>query len=177
MTRLPRSNTLDHGAIAPTIVASRTWTAERNAEARREALRRLMAREGLSCTELARRAGFPSPNRLYNFLRGRSLSLSTDTLACILAVLPQANLVELVTPANIDPGPPLIEHDSLQRSSAGTLPSVGDLLPKIDERDRRAVSLLTEADTTSAPIVGIRQCIQRIEEELGLLKRLLAGIE
>ena len=59
----------------------------RDAERRRELLRRAIGRSGLPLAELARQAGLSTANSLYNFLSGRSLALSLRTLERIASAL------------------------------------------------------------------------------------------
>lgn len=65
------------------------------ADRRRRALRDLMARHALTPTELAKAAGMPSPNAIYNFLQGRTDSLSQTTIERIVAAIPGAVVAEL----------------------------------------------------------------------------------
>ena len=73
-------------------------SSERDAEARRAALRQLLRDNNFTPTQLARKAGLPRANALYNFLNGRSASLSVITLAQIGAALPWVDLTGLVLP-------------------------------------------------------------------------------
>lgn len=68
------------------------------AEARRRALRLILAQTQLTPTALARMAGFPSPNAIYNFLHGRTHSLSANTIARIGEVLPTVDVFQLIRP-------------------------------------------------------------------------------
>jgi hypothetical protein len=65
------------------------------AERRRQALRTLLARHGLTPRDLARAAGMPTGNSLYNFLKGRTESLSQQTLERIVAAVPGTTMAEL----------------------------------------------------------------------------------
>ena len=62
---------------------------------RRQAVLEFMAGHDLSPTELARRAGLTSPNGLYNFLKGRSSSLSQKTLERIATAFPDTTVDSL----------------------------------------------------------------------------------
>lgn len=55
---------------------------------RRQALRAIMDRFKIKPYDLARAAGFSTPNALYNFLRGETFSLSYATYERLAAVLP-----------------------------------------------------------------------------------------
>ena len=61
------------------------------AETRRKALRTALQEHGLRSSELARLAGLPSANGLYNYLGGRSRSLKTATWALLLPHLPRSD--------------------------------------------------------------------------------------
>ena len=61
----------------------------------RQALLRLLAKHQLSPAKLARRAGAPSPNAIYNFLNGLSHSLSQETLERICVALPGTEMGDL----------------------------------------------------------------------------------
>ncbi len=65
------------------------------AQARRDAFKAVLERLDLSPTELARRAGLTNANAFFNFLNGRSGSLSQETVDKILAVLPGVSPEEL----------------------------------------------------------------------------------
>jgi hypothetical protein len=71
-------------------------TPQANAERRRAALRRLLAKYGYTPTELARMAGYKRANAIYNFLNGRANALSLEAVERILTVLPGVNFEELV---------------------------------------------------------------------------------
>lgn len=61
---------------------------EKRAERRRRSLRRFLAEQSLVPAEIARRAGLPSANTLYNFLNGRSSQLSQSTYEKLAEVVP-----------------------------------------------------------------------------------------
>lgn len=61
---------------------------ERQAERRRAAFRNFMLRHGLTPAEWARLAGLANGNALYNFLAGRSATLSQPTLQRLADALP-----------------------------------------------------------------------------------------
>ena len=84
MTIPPRPS---HRDGDPTGVST-TRSASHAAERRRQALRRFLARHDLTPTDLAHRAGMNTPNAIYNFLKGRSDSLSQRTIERILATFP-----------------------------------------------------------------------------------------
>lgn len=135
------------------------------AEARRYVLREILAQTGLTVTELARRAGLPRANALYNFLNGRTLSLSSNSLAAIRAALPHVDLTRLVVgdlgaPASEPPAPPptLTYEDAHSRSQQPVDPADGRLTP----RDAR--------------IVLLRQSLRRLEGEIALLRHLVDDI-
>jgi transcriptional regulator with XRE-family HTH domain len=67
-----------------------------DAERRRTFLRELLKRNNMRPAELARRAGFPSTNAIYNFLNGRSASLSQATIEKIVAVFSDGSADALI---------------------------------------------------------------------------------
>ncbi len=66
------------------------------AETRRALLRQAMQERGLNPTDLARKAGMPSPNSIYNFMSGISKSLNTATYQAIVAQMPGLTLSDLL---------------------------------------------------------------------------------
>ena len=68
---------------------------DRDAERRRNALRQVFADYRLTATDVAAGAGLPTPNAIYNFLTGRSRSLSQQTLEKIAAAIPGVTLAML----------------------------------------------------------------------------------
>ena len=67
-----------------------------NADRRRAGLRALMRSKGINPTSLANRAGLTGPNALFNFLNGRTQSLSLELIERILQAFPEASFRELV---------------------------------------------------------------------------------
>jgi len=138
---------------------------EATAEARRYALRELLAQTGLTPTELARRARLPSPNAIYNFLAGRTLSLSSNSLAAIRAALPHIDLTRLVvgdlgTPASEPPAPaPALTYEGVQPRS-----------------QQPADSVVGRPDPRDARIAMLRQSLRRLEGEVALLRHLVDDI-
>jgi hypothetical protein len=65
---------------------------EAEAERRRAGLRRELDRNDLTPADAARLAGFPTANALYNFLNGRTRSLSHETLEALAKVIPGATV-------------------------------------------------------------------------------------
>ena len=65
-------------------------------ERRRAGLRRLLERKNITATDLARTIGLPTPNALYNFLNGRTASLSLETVERILSAHPDVSFHDLV---------------------------------------------------------------------------------
>jgi len=63
---------------------------------RREALKDFMTQYELTPADLARRVGLTNPNLFYNFLNGRSFSLSLQTLELIREAFPGSNLSGLL---------------------------------------------------------------------------------
>ena len=68
---------------------------DRRAERRRRSLRRFLAEQSLQPAEIARRAGLPSANTLYNFLNGRSSQLSQSTYEKLAEVVPGTSVDRL----------------------------------------------------------------------------------
>lgn len=65
------------------------------AEARRSALKKIMAEKDVTAAEVARMAELPTANAIYNFLSGRSKSLSADTYEKIAKAIPGVSVSEL----------------------------------------------------------------------------------
>jgi transcriptional regulator with XRE-family HTH domain len=63
---------------------------------RRHALKRFMRQYDMTPADLARKAGLKGANLLYNYLSGRSNSLSVDTLERISKVVPGQNVASLI---------------------------------------------------------------------------------
>jgi transcriptional regulator with XRE-family HTH domain len=72
------------------------------AERRRRALRSFLAREGLKVAEVARVAGV-NANSLYNFLRGRSGSLSVQTLEALSRAYHTVSISDLTGDISVSP--------------------------------------------------------------------------
>ncbi len=73
-------------------------------ERRRQALKRAMDSANMRPADVARDAGLPSPNAIYNFLRGkRSKGLSAETYRKIAKVIPGSTVASL---QGIDDSPP-----------------------------------------------------------------------
>jgi hypothetical protein len=70
--------------------------ARADAERRRSVLRQLLKRHNMRPAELARRAGLPTTNALYNFLNGHSRSLSQATIEKIVALFPDGSADGLI---------------------------------------------------------------------------------
>jgi hypothetical protein len=62
---------------------------------RRQALVRAMEVHGLNPTTLARKCGWSSPNRIYNFMAGRSESLDFTSLQDVVKAMPGTRVEEL----------------------------------------------------------------------------------
>lgn len=67
-----------------------------NAERRRQALLAFMSRHDLQAARWARNAQLPSANAIYNFLSGRSCSLSQPTLERLVSVVPGSSISHLI---------------------------------------------------------------------------------
>lgn len=67
-----------------------------NGERRRGGLSGALELYRLTPAELAKRAGLPSPNLIYNFLKGYSEALSLETVERILTALPSLSFDQLV---------------------------------------------------------------------------------
>ena len=79
----------------------------------RDALRWLLTKHRLLPADLARRIGAPNPNLIYNFLSGRSHSLSQETLERICAALPGTEMCDLFGPARLRPATCLIVAEAV----------------------------------------------------------------
>lgn len=73
------------------------------AERRRRALRRFMAEHQLVPKDWAKNAGLPNANSIYNFLAGRSKSLSQDTYERLARVVPGTTVSVLTGETNYIP--------------------------------------------------------------------------
>lgn len=69
---------------------------------RRFALKRFLKQYDMTPADLARKAGLKSANLIYNFLSGRSNSLSVETLEQISRVVPGQNIASLIGAAKFD---------------------------------------------------------------------------
>ena len=87
-------------------------------EARRKALRIALGEHGLRSSELARLAGLPSANGLYNYLNGRSRNLETATWALLLPHLPKSDPKVLMG---------LIEHTATPYENDNYLANAGTM--------------------------------------------------
>ncbi len=85
------------------------------AQARRVAFKTVMNRAAVTPTELARLAGLSNPNSIYNFLNGRSSSLSQATMESILAALP--GVTQEVLTGNLPRGEPAFQPGNLWAAS------------------------------------------------------------
>lgn len=77
---------------------------ERRTETKRRALRQALNTAQLTPTEAARAAGMPNANALFNFLNGRTQSLSQETYEKLAQVIPGATIASL---AGLEPAEPL----------------------------------------------------------------------
>ena len=68
---------------------------EADAERRRHALKKALDSHHLTPADASRAAGLVSPNSIYNFLSGRSNSLSQQTMEALARVIPDASIEEL----------------------------------------------------------------------------------
>ena len=170
--RIIMTNDTDRTALVPLgnppevhPVRRKPRPADAIAEIRRLVLREILAQTGLTVTTLARRAGLPRPNALYNFLSGRSSSLSSNSLAAIRAALPHIDLTGLVVgnlgaPASEPPAPPLaLTYEGVQPRSQQPADLV---VGRPDPRDTR--------------IAMLRQSMRRLEGEIALLRHLVDDI-
>ena len=67
-----------------------------SAELRRMLLKEAMQAHGLNPTDLARKAGFKTPNVIYNFLHGYAGSLSAKSYEAIVAQMPGLTIHDLL---------------------------------------------------------------------------------
>lgn len=136
---------------------ARTQRVERMAEARRQALLVLLDQEGLTLADLARRAGFVSGNRLYNYMGGRSASLSENTWVDIKLALPNVDLNHLLLPWLATPDQPSPSDDRTDDPAQRTIPSV------------------PAPSASMTDVAPIQRQLEHLEQELARLKRQLAG--
>ena len=143
------------------------------AEARREALRALLRREGITLTGLARRAGIRRINLLCNFMAGRTSSLSVNTLARIKEAFPHTDLMAFIMPSghSLTSGPTLRAMPADQADASGEdgllrrpSPASSDLTTRSPGSDQMLVSVDPLMDR-----------LHRLEQENQLLKLLLAS--
>lgn len=143
-------------------------------EARREALRALLRREGVTLTELVRRAGIRRVNLLCNFMAGRASSLSVDTLARIKEAFPHTDLMAFILP----PGHSLLDRPALDAVSAdqeADAPGDGGFyhLPSPASVDLTIHS--PEPDPMLVTVDPLVDRLHQLEQENQLLKHLLAS--
>jgi len=196
---MTKSDRDDDPARVPALSAARapstrSLRADLCAEARRQALRDLLAREAMTPTALARLAGFASPNALYNFLHGRTRSLSATTLARIGEVLPHIDLARLIAPHRGGDHALLIAHgvdplDPAERSPApARSAAITDMLDVaartsagpggMDEEEVRPDSLMSAMAlpvTASVSRQDLLGCLRRLRAEITRLECLLIG--
>ncbi len=92
------------------------------AQARQQTFRRFLADRGITRAELARMAGLPTGNALYNFTRGQSATLSLSTLEAIQSAIPGATIAEIIgerRPASLTQP---AEAPAIRRGQALTVP-------------------------------------------------------
>jgi transcriptional regulator with XRE-family HTH domain len=110
-------------------------------EARRQALQRAMDERGMKPADVARAAGLPSANAIYNFLNRRSKSLAAETLERIARALPETSVEELT---GLNTGPRRDANAVLLRAVA----RAGVWLPRFD---------LPHAEQTEIPLPVTRE--------------------
>ena len=145
------------------------------AEARREILRALLRREGVTLTELARRAGIRRVNLLCNFMAGRTSSLSVNTLARIKEAFPHTDLMAFILP----PGHSLLDRPALDAVSAdqeADAPGGDGGYPRLPSP--ASVDLTIRSPEPDQMLVTVDPLVDRLhqlEQENQLLKHLLAS--
>lgn len=148
--------------------ASATDLANFAADRRRAALRRLLAEHSITPAELARRAGLPNPNAIYNFLNCRSLALSVTTLEKIMTVMPASGIGSLIghPGATSNPAPcpspegyiavPIVAH-----AKAGVLHPTG-LMPEAEQKTLLVPSPLFGRDSNAIAVQVDRPGAERL---------------
>jgi hypothetical protein len=91
---------------------------QRRAAERRRALQDTLAAAHMTPSEAARAAGLPTPNSIFNFLKGRSFTLSQLTLEKLAEAIPGASLASLSGLEPIDTVPPPSARPVQVRSAA-----------------------------------------------------------
>jgi len=155
-------------ALASPAARTRSIRIDPHAEARRQAFRLMLAQTGLTPTALARRAGFPSPNLIYNFLHGHSSSLSSRTLARIGEALPHVDVTRLIWPDRSAIDTAMLDHDAEPHQAADRPPRDGEVVitPATSE-----VTMAIEA----MPVAEIIRCLRRLQAEVIYLTRLVTN--
>jgi len=114
----------------------------------REALERALRDARLTSAEAARQAKLKTPNALYNFLGGRTRSLSVSTLAELAKVIPGATIASLRGDETNDTRTVTVRA----RAQAGTLRSSFDLPPG----DQEQVPVPINPSMRAAGAYGVR---------------------
>ena len=144
------------------------------AEARREVLRALLRREGVTLTELARRAGIRRVNLLCNFMAGRASSLSVNTLARIKEAFPNTDLMAFILP----PGHSLLDRpavDVVPADQEADAPGDGGFHHLSSPASVDLTIHLPEPDQMLVIVDPLVDRLQQLEQENRLLKHLLAS--
>ncbi len=144
------------------------------AEARREALRALLRREGITLTELARRAGIRRVNLLCNFMAGRTSSLSVNTLARIKEAFPHTDLMAFIMPQ----GHSLTSCPTLDTVPADQEADASDADGLLHPPSPASSDLTTRSPGSDQMLVSVDPLmdrLRRLEQENQLLKHLLAS--
>lgn len=89
---------------------------QRNAVTRRKAFQQFMSRKDLNPAEWARMAGLPNANAIYNFIAGRSSSLSQETLQRLADAIPNVVVSDIFGETQAKrPGTPTADRSLLRR--------------------------------------------------------------
>ena len=144
------------------------------AEARREVLRALLRREGITLTELARRAGIRRVNLLCNFMAGRASSLSVNTLARIKEAFPRTDLMAFILP----PGHSLLDRPALDAKATdqeADAPGDGGFHHLSSPASVDLTIHSPEPDQMLVAVDPLVDRLHQLEQENQLLKHLLAS--
>jgi hypothetical protein len=129
---------------------------QQRAEQRRRALRETLTNADMTPTDAARAAGLPSANAIFNFLQGRSGTLSQTTLEKLAQAIPGASLASLAGLESTDNvAPPVRAIQVRAAAAAGLMQSAFDL--PLRQQTQACMPISEELHTTGAFGVIVRE--------------------
>ena len=91
-------------------------------------LKNILSQAGMTAADAARAAGFPTANAIYNFLNGRTSTLSQETYEKLAQVIPGASIASLVGLASAENVAPVVQPLQVRAAAvAGLLQARFDL--------------------------------------------------